>query len=92
VNALPIDPVGPLPRDLPNLLGTSRAEHFFHGNWGWFAMLVAVALLAPVVEELLFRGLLLPRCAPPSESATSSPTAPSSGSTTCTSREASRPA
>jgi membrane protease YdiL (CAAX protease family) len=61
VNALPIYPVGPLPRDLPNLLDTSRAEHFFHGNWGWFGMLVAVAMLAPVVEELLFRGLLLPR-------------------------------
>jgi membrane protease YdiL (CAAX protease family) len=38
-----------------------RADHFFSGNWGWFAMLVAVALLAPVVEELLFPGLLLPR-------------------------------
>ena len=61
VNALPIDPVGPMPRDLPKLIDTDRAEHFFAGNWGWFGMLVAVALLAPVVEELLFRGLLLPR-------------------------------
>jgi uncharacterized protein len=61
VNALPIDPVGPMPRDLPKLIDTDRAEHFFTGNWGWFGMLVAVALLAPVVEELLFRGLLLPR-------------------------------
>jgi membrane protease YdiL (CAAX protease family) len=61
VNALPIDPVGPMPRDLPKLLDTDRAEHFFTGNWGWFGMLVTVALLAPVVEELLFRGLLLPR-------------------------------
>ena len=61
VNALAIDPVGPMPRDLPKLLDTTRAEHFFTGNWGWFGMLVAVALLAPVVEELLFRGLLLPR-------------------------------
>jgi membrane protease YdiL (CAAX protease family) len=61
VNALPIDPVGPMPRDLPKLLDTDRAEHFFTGNWGWFGMLVAVAILAPVVEELLFRGLLLPR-------------------------------
>ena len=61
VNALPIDPVGPMPRDLPKLLDTDRAEHFFTGNWGWFGMLVAVALLAPVIEELLFRGLLLPR-------------------------------
>jgi membrane protease YdiL (CAAX protease family) len=61
VNALPIDPIGPMPRDLPKLLDSDRAHHFFTGNWGWFAMLVAVALLAPVVEELLFRGLLLPR-------------------------------
>ena len=61
VNALTIDPVGPMPRDLPKLIDTDRAEHFFSGNWGWFGMLVAVALLAPVVEELLFRGLLLPR-------------------------------
>jgi membrane protease YdiL (CAAX protease family) len=61
VNALPIYPVGPVPRDLPKLVDSSRAEHFFHGNWAWFGMLVAVAMLAPVVEELLFRGLLLPR-------------------------------
>ena len=61
VNAGLIDPEGPLPRDLPNAIQTDRVEHFFSGNWGWFAMLVAVALLSPVVEELLFRGLLLPR-------------------------------
>ena len=61
VNAGWIDPEGPLPRDLPNAIQTDRVEHFFSGNWGWFAMLVAVALLSPVVEELLFRGLLLPR-------------------------------
>jgi membrane protease YdiL (CAAX protease family) len=61
VNGIPFDPQGPLPRDLPNALQTDRLEHFFSGNWGWFAMVVAVALLAPVVEELLFRGLLLPR-------------------------------
>src|SRR5213079_1563814 len=40
---------------------TDRVKHFFSGNWAWFAMLVAVALLAPVVEELVFGGLLLPR-------------------------------
>jgi CAAX protease family protein len=38
-----------------------RAENFFSGAWGWFALLVVVALLAPWVEELFFRGLLLPR-------------------------------
>jgi membrane protease YdiL (CAAX protease family) len=61
INAVPIYPTGPSPRDLPNLLDSDRAENFFSGAWGWFALLVAVALLAPWVEELLFRGLLLPR-------------------------------
>jgi uncharacterized protein len=61
VNALPIDPVGPLPRDFPNAVLTDRVEHYFSGNWTRFALLMAVAFLSPVVEELVFRGLLLPR-------------------------------
>jgi membrane protease YdiL (CAAX protease family) len=61
VNALPIDPVGPLPRDLPEAIGTDRVAHYFSGNWTGYALLVAVAFLAPVAEELVFRGLLLPR-------------------------------
>jgi membrane protease YdiL (CAAX protease family) len=61
LEALPIDPTGPLPRDFPNFISTDRAEHFYQGAWGWFALTVMVALLAPCVEELFFRGLLLPR-------------------------------
>ena len=63
INAGWIDPAGPIPRDLPMTLEMDRArlEHFFHGNWTAFGLLVAVALLAPIVEELFFRGLLLPR-------------------------------
>lgn len=61
LEALPIDPKGPLPRDFPKFISTHRAEHFFHGAWGWFALAVLVALLSPIVEELFFRGLLLPR-------------------------------
>jgi membrane protease YdiL (CAAX protease family) len=61
LEALPIKPTGPLPRDLPNFISADRAEHFFHGAWGWFALAAMVALLAPVAEELFFRGLLLPR-------------------------------
>jgi membrane protease YdiL (CAAX protease family) len=63
VNALPIDPIGPLPRDLPEALELDhgRIAHYFDGNWGAFALLVAVVLLAPIGEELFFRGLLLPR-------------------------------
>lgn len=61
LEALPIDPTGPIPRDFPNFISTHRAEHFYKGAWGWFALTVMVALLAPLVEELFFRGLLLPR-------------------------------
>jgi membrane protease YdiL (CAAX protease family) len=61
VNALPIDPTGPLPRDFPNAIGTDRVEHYFSGNWTGFALLVLCAFLAPIAEELVFRGLLLPR-------------------------------
>jgi hypothetical protein len=56
VNSLPIDPTGPAPRDLPNLLDTDRAEDFFSGAWGWFGLLVAVALLAPVVGGTALSG------------------------------------
>jgi CAAX protease family protein len=58
---LPIDPAGPLPRDFRNFISNDRAEHFFQGAWGWFALAVSVSFLAPWVEELFFRGLLLPR-------------------------------
>jgi membrane protease YdiL (CAAX protease family) len=61
VNALPIDPIGPLPRDLPEALGTDRLDHYFSGNWLGYGLVVAVVFLAPVAEELVFRGLLLPR-------------------------------
>jgi CAAX protease family protein len=61
LEALPIDPAGPIPRDLPKFISTDRADHFYRGAWGWFALTVLVALLAPLVEELFFRGLLLPR-------------------------------
>jgi membrane protease YdiL (CAAX protease family) len=61
VNLLPIDPTGPLPRDLPEAILTTRVADYFSGNWYGFAMLMVNAFLAPVVEELVFRGLLLPR-------------------------------
>ena len=61
LEALPINFKGPLPRDFPTFIGEHRAEHFFHGAWGWFALAVLVALLAPLAEELFFRGLMLPR-------------------------------
>ena len=57
----PIDPTGPLPRDLPKAIETDRVENFFSGNWGWFGVAVLILFLPPIVEELLFRGLLQPR-------------------------------
>jgi len=61
INMLPIDPAGPLVRDFPNFIPTDRAKQFYSGAWGWFALSVLVVLLSPIVEELFFRGLLLPR-------------------------------
>jgi len=29
INALPIDPTGPIPRDFPNFISTDWAEHFY---------------------------------------------------------------
>src|SRR3954454_6072138 len=53
---------GPSPRDFGDFLGSDRAEAFFSGAWGWFALVVAFVVLNTVIgEELLFRGLLLPR-------------------------------
>jgi CAAX protease family protein len=53
---------GPSVRDFGDFLGTDRAEDFFSGAWGWFAVIVVLAVFNTVLgEELLFRGLLLPR-------------------------------
>lgn len=61
INTLPIDPIGPMPRDFKEFFDTDRAEQFFRGAWGMFALTVLLLVLSPVVEELFFRGLLLPR-------------------------------
>ena len=61
VNAIPLDPTGPLPRDFPAAILTDRVRSYFDGNWSGYALLLAVTFLSPIVEELLFRGLLLPR-------------------------------
>ena len=69
IEALPIYPTGPSPRDLPNLLGSDRAEHFFSGAWGWFALLVSVAVLAPVVRNCCSGGCCCRECELPSAGA-----------------------
>ena len=52
----------PSPRGLAEFLGTDAGEAFFHGAWGWLALIVVLAAFNTALgEELLFRGLLLPR-------------------------------
>lgn len=48
--------------DLPAVLGSDAGTQLLSGSWGWFAVIAAMAVLNTVLgEELLFRGLLLPR-------------------------------
>ena len=55
------DITGPANRDLVLFLDT-RGEEFFRGAWGWFAVIVVSQVFNSVLgEDLLFRGLLLPR-------------------------------
>jgi membrane protease YdiL (CAAX protease family) len=52
----------PAARDLSLFLGSSAGQTFLSGNWVWLTVLVAGFFLNTVLgEELLFRGLLLPR-------------------------------
>jgi uncharacterized protein len=53
---------GPSVRDFADFLDSDAGEDFFRGAWGWFAVVVVLAVFNTVLgEELLFRGLLLPR-------------------------------
>ena len=48
--------------DFSALVGSHAGQAFLSGNWGWFAIIVALMVFNTVLgEELLFRGLLLPR-------------------------------
>jgi membrane protease YdiL (CAAX protease family) len=51
----------PKDRDLATWIGTESGKHFMQGNWGWYALILLMFLLNIVGEELLFRGVLLPR-------------------------------
>jgi membrane protease YdiL (CAAX protease family) len=52
----------PATRDLGTFLSSDGGQSFLAGNWGWFAVLVVeFAFNTMLGEELLFRGLLLPR-------------------------------
>ena len=51
----------PKDRDLATWIGTESGKHFMQGNWGWFAAILLLFLFNILGEELLFRGVLLPR-------------------------------
>ena len=52
----------PASRDFGKFLASDAGKSMFHGSWGWFAVVVAEMVLNTVLgEELLFRGVLLPR-------------------------------
>jgi CAAX protease family protein len=57
-------PALPVPKDMDFLkfMGSHAGQHFFSGAWGWFAIIAVLAVFNTLLgEELLFRGLLLPR-------------------------------
>ena len=59
--ALPKIPA-PVHRDQGLFLQSVAGQEFFSGNWLWFAVIVTMMIFNTVLgEELLFRGLLLPR-------------------------------
>ena len=59
--ALPKIPA-PVDRDQGLFLQSAAGQEFFSGNWLWFALIVTMMIFNTVLgEELLFRGLLLPR-------------------------------
>jgi membrane protease YdiL (CAAX protease family) len=59
--ALPKIPA-PANRDQALFLQSVDGREFFSGNWPWFLLTVLMMVLNTVLgEELLFRGLLLPR-------------------------------
>jgi membrane protease YdiL (CAAX protease family) len=61
VHMLPTLP-HPENRDFGEFLDTDAAESFFSGAWGWYALVLLFLIFNTVLgEELLFRGLLLPR-------------------------------
>ena len=52
----------PVSRDLGLFLGSPTGQAWMSGNWIWFTILIVQFILNTALgEELLFRGLLLPR-------------------------------
>jgi uncharacterized protein len=62
LDMLPFGPTGPADRDFGRFLGTAAGQQTFHHAWGLYALVVVELTFNTVLgEELLFRGLLLPR-------------------------------
>src|SRR5437762_2880057 len=52
---------GPASRDFATFMENNGKE-FFRGAWGWFTLVVVLGVFNTILgEELLFRGVLLPR-------------------------------
>jgi membrane protease YdiL (CAAX protease family) len=52
----------PAGRDLGEFFGSDTGQAWMSGNWGWFAIMIVMFVFNTALgEELLFRGLLLPR-------------------------------
>jgi CAAX protease family protein len=61
VSEIPALPA-PEDRDLGEFLSSDAGKDFFSGAWGWFALVLVLQVFNSILgEELLFRGLLLPR-------------------------------
>lgn len=55
-------PSSPVDRDMEKFLDSDSGQAFLSGNWRWYALLLVLWIFNTVLgEELLFRGLLLPR-------------------------------
>jgi uncharacterized protein len=62
LEAVPLGLSEPSSRDFGRFLGSAEGQATFQGNWGLFALVIAMFVFNTVLgEELLFRGLLLPR-------------------------------
>jgi uncharacterized protein len=59
---LPVDPPAVASHDFGGLLATEGGRDLLRGNWALYALILVMMIFTTVLgEELLFRGLLLPR-------------------------------
>src|SRR5581483_9670719 len=63
LSLIPAGPLsGPADRNFGTFLGSAAGRHAFHGSWGLLALTLVMLVFNTVLgEELLFRGVLLPR-------------------------------